>query len=136
MDISWKEIGGISGIVAVISLLERHVVRYWNFSKQRKKLRIYNDAFKDSQDLLSPEEILKRLQHIGLEHDLESIKIFDESLGNQLRYCFGKTWKRFNGMILTKRHSIKTVSQLEPLLYELIQEGLLKTKGKSYRRAD
>jgi hypothetical protein len=74
LDISWKEIGGISGIVAVISLFERYIVRYWNFSKQRKKLRIYN-AFKDSQGPASPEEILKRLQHIGLEHDLESIKI-------------------------------------------------------------
>jgi hypothetical protein len=39
-------------------------------------------------------------------------------------------------MILTKRYSIKTVSQLEPLLYELIQEGLLKTDGKGYWRAD
>jgi hypothetical protein len=60
----------------------------------------------------------------------------DDSLGNQLKYLIGKKWKRLKGALLTKRYSIKTVSQLEPLLYELVQEKMLKTDGKSYWRPD
>jgi hypothetical protein len=135
LDVSWKEIGGISGIVAVISLFERYIVRCCNFSKQRKKLRIYN-TFVGSQNRASPEEILKRLKFKALEHDLDGVNILDNSLANQWGYCFRKVRNRFKGMILTKRYSIKTTSQLEPLLYELIQEGLLKTDGKGYWRAD
>ena len=34
----------------------------------------------------------------------------------------------------SKEYSITTLSQLEPLLYELIQEGMLKTDGSKYYR--
>lgn len=130
MDISWKEVLTISGIISIVSLLERWVARYWNFSKQREKLRIYQ-VFKDLSKYASPDEILKMLETEGLSHDLEGESL-DGASENRLGYRLRKTWKRLKGSILTKRYSIKTVSQLEPLLYELVQEGMLKTDGKKY----
>lgn len=132
MDISWKEVLTISGIISVVSLLERWVARYLNFSKQRKKLRIYQ-AFKDPSDYASPDQILEMLEAEGLSHDLEG-ESFDDASENRLGYRLRKTWKRLKGSILTTRYSIKSISQLEPLLYELVQEGMLKTDGKKYFR--
>ena len=133
MDISWKEVLTISGIISIVSLFERWGARYLNFSKQRKKLRIYQ-AFKDSSDCASPEKILEMLNTEGLSHDLEGERIFDDSLKNRLGYRLRKTCKHLKGSILTKRYSIRTISQLEPLLYELVQEGMLKTDGEKYFR--
>lgn len=130
MNISWKEIGGISAIVAMLTFLERWLIRYWKCLRQRKKLRIYS-VFEGSQDHVSPDEILKRLEHAGRKHDLEGVKMFDDSRGNRWRYHFKKTRNRFKGAIWTKIYSLNR-SQLEPLLYELVQEGLLKTDGKTY----
>lgn len=133
MDISWKEVLTISGIISIVSLLERWVARYLNLSKQRKKLRIYQ-VFKDPSDYANPDKILEMLGTEGLRHDLEGERIFDDSLRNRLGYRLRKTWKHLKGSVLTKRYSIKTISQLEPLLYELIQEGMLKTDGEKYFR--
>lgn len=119
----------------MISFLDRWLARYFNFSKQREKLRIYQ-IFKDPADYLSPEKILERLETEGIGHDLEGEKLFslDDSLKHKWGYRLRKRWKHIKGRILTKRYSIKTISQLEPLLYELVQEGMLKTDGKKYFR--
>ena len=76
MGISWKEVLTISGIISIVGLFERWAAQYLNFSKQRKKLRIYQ-TFKDSSDSASPEKILQMLKTEGLKHDLarESLMI-------------------------------------------------------------
>ncbi len=133
MQISWPEVLTISGIVSLVGLFERWVGRYWYFSKQRKKLRIYQ-VFDNQQDFLTAEQILRKLHTAGLRHDLEDERLFDNSLWNGYGYRVRKTLKRIAASVSTQRYSIKTASQLEPLLYELVQEGMLKTDGEKYSR--
>ena len=133
MQISWSEVLSISGIVSLVGLFGRWVGRYWYFSKQCKKLRIYQ-VFDDQQDFLTAEQILRKLHTAGLRHDLEDERLFDNSLWNRYGYRVRKTLKRISASVSTQRYSIKTASQLEPLLYELVQEGMLNTDGEKYSR--
>jgi hypothetical protein len=133
MQISWPEVATISAIVSVIAFFERALTRYSNRGRQRKKLLVYK-VFEGEQDLTA-EQILRKLHTAALRHDLEGEQLFvHQSLWHQWRYRIKKIRNRIAASITTQTYSVRSLSQLEPLLYELIQEGMLKTDGERYFR--
>ena len=133
MQISWPEVAWISLIVSVITVFERWLTRYWHFAKQRKKLIIYK-VF-DGQQPFTSEEILRKLRIAALRHDLEGEAVFDaQSFWQHWRYQTKKIWNRVTTGVAAKTYSVKNLAQLEPLLYGLIQEGMLQTDGEKYFR--
>jgi len=86
---------------------------------------------------LNSEQILQRLRNAGREHDLESEPLFPDpsSLWRNVRYRLKKSINGTVAFFTTQRCSVNSPSKLELLLFELIEDGMLKKDGDRYFRS-